>query len=305
MFYLPLSMRFDADKIRTIYKESNRVKISKVNSEIVLPFYDGSNETVIAIGKYLKTSLQSEIAHAIIHGSIATDEILPYSDFDGLIILKDEIFSDTQSIIHTAKHLNKTFRMMLSFDPHQHHGWIILTENQLKNWPCYFFPTEILNHSKSLRGFNPKLEISFNESPYPKQILDNHCDRILKSLSQSIFPKNIFQLKSLLSEFMLLPSIYVQAKTGKGVFKKFSFEMAASDFDKNEWQVMDEISELRNLWPDFKSNFSLSTNKYFIPQTRYWQIHDNFKLPGTITDKINITMAKSMIKLANQFKSKI
>jgi hypothetical protein len=58
----------------------------------------------------------------------------------------------------------------------------------------------------------------------------------------------MYLLKSVLSGFMLLPSLYVQARTGRGIFKKFSFEAARLDFSDDVWAPMDRVSEVRQQW---------------------------------------------------------
>jgi hypothetical protein len=46
---------------------------------------------------------------------------------------------------------------------------------------------------------------------------------------------------------MLLPAIYLQAKTGNGIFKKDSFEVLRKEMG-NEFAIMDIISAIRRDW---------------------------------------------------------
>jgi len=52
---------------------------------------------------------------------------------------------------------------------------------------------------------------------------------------------------------MLLPALYLQAKEKRGIYKKYSFDLARKDFKEEEWRIMDEVSEIRQNW-----NYSLS-----------------------------------------------
>lgn len=301
---LSMALQMNASNISKRFKSFSPASDSNETVTLQLSVYDGKNEVVNKLGEYLSANIKDAISHAIIHGSVATGEENNYSDFDGLVVLKDEIFSDTNRLIHTARHLNRSYKMMLSYDRFQHHGWFILCEKHLNAWPCSYFPPEILKYSKSIGDFNSQIKINFNESNhYSKTALINHCNNIIQKLNKSGLPDNIFQLKSLFSEYMLIPSIYVQVKTGKGIFKKNSFSVASKDFSIEDWQIMNDISEIRNQWPDFKG---LEMNyDYFSPVTRYRQIHDRNKLPENITHQLNDHFINRMIQLGNLFIQKI
>lgn len=57
----------------------------------------------------------------------------------------------------------------------------------------------------------------------------------------------IYETKNLLHIITLFPTIYLQAK-GKIVYKKFSFEIARKEFDKEKWKVIDGVSSIRYNW---------------------------------------------------------
>jgi hypothetical protein len=61
---------------------------------------------------------------------------------------------------------------------------------------------------------------------------------------------------------MLLPALFIQAKTGRGIFKKFSFEKVRTEL-KEKYEVMDEISLLRANW-----NYQPSTFFTFIRKNK-------------------------------------
>ena len=92
----------------------------------------------------------------IVHGSVATNEVIPYSDFDGLLIVKDAFVN--------SKQLNQfkraSMKLILEFDPLQHHGWFQIKQSDLQNYPQYYLPFEILEHSKLM--FPKVSEITLN-----------------------------------------------------------------------------------------------------------------------------------------------
>jgi len=84
-----IAMKFDAGKISECFKKLENNSSFVNNLDIHLPYYKTNNENLSKIFAHLQQFLKSEIKHAIVHGSLATGEEINYSDFDGLIIIKD------------------------------------------------------------------------------------------------------------------------------------------------------------------------------------------------------------------------
>lgn len=212
--------------------------------------YRGNNPHVLKMMAYLEQHLKDDLAGAYVHGSLATEEETSFSDFDALAVVKNDAFESPERLSDVALKLNRARSIMFEFDPLQHHGWFVLTERDLQNYPGYYFPHELFQFTKSL--FQDKgllLDILFSnssaENNHPFHILS---ERMIERLKKRDYPRNMFQLKGLLSQFMLLPSLYVQARDKKGIFKKFSFESARKDFSDEEWSVMKDVSSLRESW---------------------------------------------------------
>jgi hypothetical protein len=212
--------------------------------------YGGNNPFVLKMMGFLRDNLADDVHGAYVHGSLGTYEEIPYSDFDALVILRDEILSCPRHLRRVAFRLGTARSIMYEFDPLQHHGWFVLTERDLECFPEHFFPIQLFRNSKSLLpGVGTKLRIGVRESRI-------EANRMFKSLGESLLrqldrkhrPRNLYQLKSLLSRFMLLPALYIHARDGAGVFKRESFDLARVDFSTAEWGVMDEISEVRKTW---------------------------------------------------------
>lgn len=199
---------------------------------------------------YLKQYLNENLLGAYVHGSLGTYEEIPYSDFDALVIIKNEVFESSQRLAEVAKKLYLAQAIMFDFDPLQHHGWFVLTEAQLKSYPDYYFPVELFKYAKSLfpdKGL--ELEISIKDSPQKyKESFDNLSAGITERIDKRKYPPNIYHLKGLLSQFMLLPALYVQVRDKKGIFKKYSFGEAKKDFSERDWSIMDKVSSLRENW---------------------------------------------------------
>jgi len=199
---------------------------------------------------YLERFLKGDLVGAYVHGSLGICEEIAYSDFDALTILKDEVFESSKRLARAAKKLNHARTIMLNFDPLQHHGWFVLTELDLKCYCNAYFPIELFGHAKSL--FNDKgleLKISLRESNSEiEKAFEKMANAIIRKIENRRYPTNLYHLKGLLSEFMLLPALYIQARDRRGIYKKESFNLARVDFDSEEWAIMDEVSEIRTNW---------------------------------------------------------
>jgi len=121
----------------------------------------------------------------------------------------------------------------------------------LKFYCNAYFPIELFKYAKSL--FDDKgleLEISLRKSNYEAhKAFEKMANAIIRKIKNRQYPMNMCQLKSLLSQFMLLPALYIQAKDGGGIYKKESFALArADDFDSADWTILDEVSKIRMNW---------------------------------------------------------
>jgi len=218
--------------------------------EVHIQPYDHGNSHVWAMIHYLQKYLKDDLVGAYLHGSLGTYEEIPYSDFDALVIIKDHVLKDSDNLAKAARSLYESQSIMFDFDPLQHHGWFILTEADLKYYPEHYFPLELFAHAKSLfhdKGLTLTAHTQYS-SDNNRQAFNDLSNSIIKRIDANKYPNNMFQLKGLLSEFMLLPAFYLEARNGKGIYKKDSFNKAKEDFSERDWSIMDEVSLLREQW---------------------------------------------------------
>jgi hypothetical protein len=185
-----------------------------------------------------------------VHGSLGTGDAIAYSDFDALAILKDDVLAAPSRLAPAAWKLSRARSIMLDTDPLQHHGWFLLSEAQLAAYPDHAFPVALFAYAKSLLpGQGRRLALRIHDAPEAgRAAFDELSSRLLDRLAGGRPPSDAYALKLLLSEFMLLPALYVQVRDGRGVYKKLSFDLARPDFTPEEWAVMDEASALRASW---------------------------------------------------------
>jgi predicted nucleotidyltransferase len=218
--------------------------------------YEGENSSVHRMMEYL-SAVKNDLVGAYVHGSLGTYEEVAFSDFDALVILGDEVFQVPDRFAEVARKINEARGIMFDFDPLQHHGWFVLTESDLNFYPEYYFPMELFRYAKSLfpdKGLKLNIRVQ-DSSERVRQAFDELSNGVIRLLTKKRFPKNIYQLKILLSQFMLLPALYVQLRDKKGIFKKFSFETARVDFSNEDWSIMVEVSSLRENWSYRISSF--------------------------------------------------
>lgn len=197
---------------------------------------------------YLTQYLANDLLGVYLHGSVGTEEVIPFSDLDAIVIVKSEVFDDLQRFKRVAQHLHQAQRYLYAFDPLQHHGWFILGEHELAHYPFLYFPIELWAHAKVLMG-EPNLVFHGDQAPQSEYIdaFQKAAKHFKNRLALQI-PSNLWQLKGILSMFMLFPSLFWQAKNGKGIFKKESFEQVKPEFAPDTWEIMEQVSRIRMDW---------------------------------------------------------
>lgn len=241
---------FIAEKYNKIYPlTSSDVKIIRTEP------YSFHNPVVLKVKRFIEKELFDDVLNAFVHGSIGTGELIPYSDFDGLIIIKSEVFANPQRLLSVTKKIKTSEQLMFELDILQHHGWAVITEKDLLNWNNSFFPVELFDHCKTIFGSN-ELTLHFAESTVDhKTPFYALCKNIERKKAAQKCPATLFELKILLSEVLLLPALYVQARDKKGIFKKYSFEAAQKDFDAETWNVVQQASSMRLNWNQSGVNY--------------------------------------------------
>ncbi|TNE55613.1 MAG: hypothetical protein EP338_02245 [Bacteroidetes bacterium] len=228
----------------------------------------------------LRGLLQGEYAslfHCVaVHGSVATDEIIPFSDFDGLLILR----SGKENSPELQQFLRKSMKIIYEFDPLQHHSWFQIKEEQLHHYPQSYFPIELLQEcALILPEDDCSLEINPEQSTdYGQNFLALH-QSLSNKIHRKFIPANKYQLKSVLSEILLLPCFFLQAYLEKGVLKKESFELIRTYFNPEELQPLHLASEMRLRW---ERPALSSFQKYFLehPQKKLHKMGEKWFAPA-------------------------
>jgi len=215
-----------------------------------VPIYSGTNTHVCRMRDYLTRHLSQDLYGAYVHGALGSYEEISYSDFDALVILRHHVLRDPQRLARVARQLDRAQAIMLAQDPLQHHGWFVLTEFDLRCYCEAYFPSVLFQYAKALlpeKGQDVLLTTR-NSRREIYEAFRSLSDTVASRIETGRHPRNLCELKGLLSQFMLLPALYVQVRDGRGVWKADSFDLAKRDFQPEEWLSMESVSRIRRDW---------------------------------------------------------
>lgn len=279
---------------------SNIIDLKK----LIIFQYEHSEDIIDKLKSLIHEKYSFLFKAVIVHGSIATNEVVFYSDFDGLIIVKDS-YNNSKEL---TAFKNESMKIILNFDPLQHHGWFQINESDLLNYPEDYLPITILEHSKIIYPEEPSLQLNLKVKlnlDYKTSLLVM-LNQFENRITNNWKPKNIYQLKSVLSQIMLIPCLYYSAINNKGIFKRESFDSVESDFSYNEWMPITVATHIRTNW-----NYSLNglQKKLFrISNSRLRKIVILFLSPRInkdINEHLNEEFYSNLILLTRKIKKTI
>lgn len=235
--------------IQSDTKNVNNVNIVLDNQYELSEYSKEVRDFLNELEKVIKNKISPFIIGIFIHGSIATNDYTGFSDADAGIIIKDEVMLNPKFLKELKKNIKGVLKIMLKFDNLQHHGFFIIPEGFLDNYPEDYLPIDVFKSAKTVSSpFDLKIR-AYRNSGYAKEKFLKTAKIFLQEKTDK--PKSLYELKSLLSAFMLLPTLYLQAK-GNYIYKKFSFDIVKKEF-LDDWWVMDEVSQIRQDWVRPKS----------------------------------------------------
>jgi hypothetical protein len=216
-----------------------------------VPPYEGSNPVALAIASLFAKHTQASLMAALVHGSIATNEEVNYSDFDGILIIDPMRIDSRREAKELLNLIRKSEELMYRQDSLQHHGWNILLKSDLSRYPDDQLPFVLIRHSRCLY---PLREVKIAVRIYPEQMnYSNGLEQVLRSVEKktrsAAFAGNLYSTKQYFSEILLLPALYLQARYNEPVWKKDSFIRISAELEQQHLELIEEISDLRKNWP--------------------------------------------------------
>jgi len=259
--YLEKGPRTPIQRMKAFLKRnftSTRSPVNSVESQAVvekqsipnvIDAYKGNNPVVNKIQHRFKSSPHPALKAALVHGSIASREEKPYSDFDGILIV--DIGSLKTRVERQALRLliRDTQRLMYEQDALQHHGWQVVFSDE----------SSLQQENAIVQGVWSTCRIIYPESPFQfsvvppgSQILRANFGRLTGSIDRKIHRKEKFSdqyfFKNLCSEILLLPAVFLQQYGHPDITKKESFKLIGDYFSEEELHPLLKASSWREQW---------------------------------------------------------
>lgn len=270
-----------------------------------IPYYSYKHWLVSQLKALIKTEYEALFYAVIVHGSFGTNELLKFSDFDGLLIVNDAYLDS--DLLKNFK--SKSMKLIYKFDPLQHHGWFQISKSDLSHYPQGYLPHEILDFSKLIypKSSDFNVTITFNNAEVDYKIALIH---IIGLLEQQILldwkNERVYMLKSYLSKIMLLPSLYYSSKNSRGIFKKESFDQVKNDFTTEEWNAIVKATIIRGEWNHklayIQKKIMQNPNKIFRKATKIWIAP---KIDSLLAEQLNNEIKTSLSLFLKAIKSKL
>tara|TARA_B100000212_G_scaffold338925_1_gene316346 strand:+ start:725 stop:1783 length:1059 start_codon:yes stop_codon:yes gene_type:complete len=221
------------------------------------------------IVNFIKSELIEDIENFLLHGSLATKDFsLGWSDVDSFMVIKSEVMKSPERLIDLRSKCLKIRNLFYEICPLQHHGIMAYSRYDVDNYMSSFLPLQALEESLELYS-NKKLIFSkidneeIEASPGLGRI-QYIFELTIKALETGEFPHHPYKGVPLMIEYrnhenamqqlfwfigtiMTMPAFLLTA-INKPTLKKNSFILAKSIYSKDSWNLIEDASNVRNLW---------------------------------------------------------
>lgn len=190
------------------------------------------------------------VNEAIIHGSYGDFSNTPFSDLEITLVLTDDLLGSSEKCQELKHWLKKSLiPLMLIIDPLQHHGPFYIWSTLLDNYDEAILPTRVYKESWSVLA---PIELKFSSSENSKEQSLSAFYRTINAIRQhdvKFFAKGInpFNVKRLLSNIMLLPAFFYQARGGMLSKREAILEILKLNL-KPISRVLDISTDYREQW---------------------------------------------------------
>jgi predicted nucleotidyltransferase len=257
-------------KKTSINKRYKRIslKLTKFDKKKYLKNDHSYRKKIVKIYDFLKKKQVRKYFNVfLIHGSLATkDYIKGWSDVDTFVVIKDNILLSQKKLLELKKILKELYKIFFSITKLQHHGLIMFTEFDLKNYQSSYLPFQAFKKNLNLLNNNKiifNIEVKPNKKIYSDLIERykllvqanskgeyKHHPRNNKFLSVPLKAgkKEMYQLFCHLGFVNTLPAYYFSA-IGKNCSKKDSFKLFyKTQIGKKLKNFLKKSEEVRKTW---------------------------------------------------------
>jgi len=179
----------------------------------------------------------------VVFGSQARGGTTGFSDLDAILVIPDGIAADPRSLRALRRHVLAAQRVVLAYQPMQHHGFEVVTPRLLDEAALALaLPVEAVGESRSL--FGRPVEACFTPVADPAAAFQRLASQLVRIRS---WPRHPWKLHRLVAMFELAPTLYLQS-TGRPSAKWLSFSSVRAEFP-SLWRPYEVLDELRREWP--------------------------------------------------------
>ncbi len=197
-----------------------------------------------------------------VFGSMASEELTNYSDFDGVLIYNEEKFINPISIIKLKRLIEKINLTAHLQDSLQHHIILVIGKLELIKKSDEVI-NNLITESKVIYGTS-EINLNKNSKADYGRSLTKLVHSIQKKMIQEHLWENQYFFKNMVSELLLLPCTYLQCQNKKYIRKKDSFEAIKSKIQPDELAIINKLENIRNNWKQIvlkKSELNKTTIK--------------------------------------------
>ena len=181
----------------------------------------------------------------IVFGSQARGGATGFSDLDAVLVIQDGTAEDPPALRALRGRVLAAQRAVLAHQPMQHHGFEVVTPRLLgRAERSLAMPSEAMAESRSLFGASVQAcfgNVALAEAGARLRAL------LEPLLEKRAWPRHPWDLHVAVSQFELLPTLFLQAR-GQATAKHCSFEEARSYFPRH-WWAYDVLASVREQWP--------------------------------------------------------
>lgn len=294
------------------YKDVKRLgKKTTVHFKVNFPTWNAralpNNGTIQIIKRLQKEAFRFNARYnffydIILYGSYATCDFTAWSDIDIVIIVNSNVFAKKKNLLLLQEWLLEKQKYLYFCDPLQHHGFFIITSDEMQYYPEIYLPLCVFENGISF--FN-KTSLTFytrNCSTEAHKEL-NIClsgirETTLKLLrGESCSP---YTLKAYLSSLFFACCLYVQLHKTP-LYKRDAIKGIKERLNLDELNVLEYISRLRESWGYCKQNKILKWVNLFLLYSlnlfMYRAIIKNFVRKPTINTALLQEVTAITIKL--------
>lgn len=222
------------------------------------------------LASFARRELAPFVKYFILHGSLATaDYVRGWSDVDTLIVVNRDTFHDSALLLKFRELMMRAYGFLIEVDSLQHHGFIVVTENDLRAYPENFLPPVVLENAINLMSEDEAVVLDLfvrDDRNACASSIESRQRVYRDALETGTFRHHayrgeylracfgnaenaMYQLKYFLAAIMSLPALYLTA-IGKPCYKRESFDRCRSLFSDREWEIVEKASCVRRKWDE-------------------------------------------------------